>query len=178
METLAPTEREGLPSVIRRLAGVLESDTFPTGERARLRRMRPSAAPPLTFYRFALRYLPDDWDLSLARQKDWITIVAGMALMSPYIHSPQDPMGKVLAVQGYSEARLERFLAADEDVMRTLALRICRFLAAKGKPFNWLDLASLLLSRGDEQHRRVQERIARFYYRQLEENASTKEKAQ
>lgn len=176
MAAQAPTERGGLASIVARLARLLESDSFPTGERARLKRLRPTAPPPLSFYRFALKHLPEDWDRHLERQRDWITIVAGMAIMSPFIHDPQSPLGTVLGQERYSEARLERLLAAEGDVMRTLALRVCRFLAAKHRAFNWLDLAWLLLSRGDPR-RQAQERIARDYYRQIE-LSDIQEKAQ
>jgi len=156
-----------LPGIVGRIAQALGSAHFPTGERAALRRMVPAQAPPLAFYRFALRYLPEGWDASPGLQKDWITIVAGMALMSPGAHRPDRRLGTALAEAGYSEARLERLLAAEGDIRRTLLLRAARFLAAKGSPCNWVDAAQLLLTRDPDRREHVHRRIASDFYQSL-----------
>jgi len=157
----------GLPSTIGRIAQVLGNDRFPTGDRAALRRMVPTQPPPLIFYRFALRYLDDRWDTDEEVRKDWITIVAGIALMSPNAHRPDRRLGAALAGSGYSEARLERLLAAEGDIRRTLLLRAARFLAAKGSPCNWVDAAQLLLTRDPEKRDEIHRRIARDFYQTL-----------
>ncbi len=159
-----PLPDHGLPSTIGRIAQVIDSDRLPTGERAALRRMVPTQAPPLTFYRFALRHLDAGWDADAELRKDWITIVAGLALMSPNAHRPDRRLGTALAEAGYSEARLERLLAADGDTRRTLLLRAARFLAAKGSACNWVDAAQLLLTRAPDKREQIQRRIAKDYY--------------
>lgn len=157
-----------LASDIGRIARVLGDDDFPTGDRAALRRMTPSMPPTLTFYRFALRYLPLGWDDGAEVRKDWMTLVAGIALMSPGAHNPERGLGKVLAETGYSEGRLERLLSSEGDVRRTLLLRAARFLAAKSAAFNWVQGARFLLTRNAEALENLHTIIARDYYTSLE----------
>ncbi len=151
-----------LESTIGHVAGVIGSEGFPTGERAALRRISPSHPPPLAFYRFALRHLGEGWETRLA---DWMTLVAGIALMSPNAHRPDRGLGRALAESGYAEARLERLLASEGSTRRTLLLRTARFLAAKGGPCNWSEVAQLLLSREPEKRERINRRIAQDYFR-------------
>lgn len=156
---------QGLPSIISRIAQVIGGDRFPTGERAALRRMIPGQPPPLAFYRFALRYLPEGWDRGQSLHRDWVTLVAGIALMSPGAHRPDRSLGTALAEAGYADARLERLIAADGDIRRILLLRAARFLAAKGSSCNWVDGAQLLLTRDPEKREQVHMRIAKDFYR-------------
>ncbi|RLC19737.1 MAG: type I-E CRISPR-associated protein Cse2/CasB [Deltaproteobacteria bacterium] len=152
-----------LGSHVARIAGVLASDGFPTADRASLRRMAPGQPPPLAFYRFAIRYLPEGWEHALP---DWITLVASMALMAPGIHRPDRGLGKALAESGYSEARLERLLAAEGDTLRSLLMRAARFLASKSAPFNWNDGARMILTRDNHRRERIRLRVARDFYSQ------------
>ncbi len=159
-------QSQSLSSVIGTIAGVISSDRFPTGERAALRRMTPRQPPPLAFYRFALSHLPDGWDHSKESQKDWMTLMAGISIMSPNAHDPKSSLGRVLAEKNYSEARLERLLSdsAVGDVRRILVLRVARFLGSKSSPFNWVHAARLLLTQDDEKLMAVREQIAKDYY--------------
>lgn len=153
-----------LASRIGHIARVLAGERFPSGERAALRRMSPGLSPPLAFHRFTLHHLPDGWE---RHEADWVTVVAGIALMAPHAHRADQPLGRALAEAGYSEARLERLLAADGKTRRTLLLRAGRFLAAKAAPFNWTEAAQLLLTSDQDQTKRekLHRRIARdFYY--------------
>jgi len=151
-----------LSSQIARAASVLDSDSFPTGDKARLRRWAPGRGPSLAFYRFAFRHLPEDWE---RQRDDWCTVVAGMALAHPRGHAPGSPLGAVLAETGFAESRLERLISAEGDPLRTLVLRMTRFLAAKSRGFDWTDAARLLGMRGDPEPTRRS--IARAYYREL-----------
>lgn len=158
------SESEGIHPTIGRLAALLGSADYPTGERAMLKRMAPGNPPPLAFYRFAYRHLPAGWE----RQRDaWMTLVAGLALMGVGGHRPDRKVGQVLAETKYSEARLERLLAAEGDTLLTLLLRAVRFLAAKGQAVNWLDFAYLLGLAGDPERARMD--IARAFYRNLDQ---------
>ncbi len=151
-----------LASTVARLAGLLASENFPTFERAALKRMVPGQAPPVVFYRLAFHHLPQGWE---RQEASWQTILAGMAMMAPQIHRPDRPLGQVLAETDYSEARLERLLRAEGEVLSTLFLRLCRFLAAKAQPFNWCEAASLLLVREHDKRERINLKIARDFYR-------------
>ncbi len=156
------TEREPLPRTIGRLAAIIASEDFPTGDRAALKRLTPGVEPPLAFYRFAFRHLEDGWP---ARKGVWMTICAGIALMCPSPHRPDRPVGQALAEVRYSEARLQRLLDAEGEVLQTLVLRAARFLAAKGEAVNWADFARLLLTEDPAKREDVHLRLARDYYR-------------
>ncbi len=153
--------RSNIPDCIARIAGVIGSDQFPNGERAALRRMNPRQNPPLAFYRFAFRHLPNGWERSM---EDWITLVAGIALMSPQAHTADTGLGAALANCGFSEARLERLLAADTGTRRILLLRTARFLRAKNASCNWIEPAWLLLSKDNDRREQLHRRIAGDYY--------------
>lgn len=156
-------------TTIGRIAGVISADGFPTGQRAALRRISLDQPLPLPFFRFALRYLPQDWDRTADTIKDWTTIVAGIALMSPTAHRPDLRLGTALGEKGYSEARLERLLGSEGDTRRILLLRVARFLAAKASACNWLDCVLLLqLSRDSDGRENLHRRIAADFYRAVE----------
>ena len=159
-----------LKNYIERLVQYIGDDAFPTGERAALRRMTPTQPPPTALYRLAIQILPEDWDVDLGRRKDWQTLVAGMALMYPYIHEPGRSLGTALGEARFSDLRLERLLASRGDGRRLLFLRAVRFLAAKGKAFDWTQAARFLLTRDAEQLEEVHRQIAKDYYRAVSES--------
>lgn len=156
------TECQTLGKTIGRIAAIIDSDNFPTGDRAAFKRMTPGIGPPLCFYRFAFRNFNAGWEY---RKEDWITIAAGLSLMCPNPNSFKRPAGRALAENGYSEKRLERLLSADGDVLRTLILRAARFLAAKGESVNWTDFARLLLTKKRDSLEKAKMSIAADYYR-------------
>lgn len=161
----APIPRDrGLPAAIARVDEVLSRPEYPTGDRAAMRRMAPGQARPLSFYRFALRALPDGWDRDRATLESWATIVAGIALMGPHAHRRDRRLGLALAEADYAEARLERLLGTGGDAAYTVVLRTARFLAAKSAPCNWVELAQLLLLRQADRRDDLAMRIARDFY--------------
>jgi CRISPR system Cascade subunit CasB len=162
-----PSDASTLGQIIGQLAGLIATDHFPTGERAALKRLDPAGPPGLPFYRFAFRYLPENWE---RQQPAWMALIAGIALMCPNPHSPKRPVGLVLAEAGYSEKRLERLLAAEGETLHTLLLRAVRFLATKGEAVNWMDFARLLLTTDPDKREEARLRIARDFYRQLNAN--------
>lgn len=157
-----------LAGTIDRIATLLSSRDFPSGERAALRRMSPGQPPPLAFYRFALGYLPEGWERD---RDDWCSIVTGIALMAPSAHQPGIGLGSVLARTGYSEFRLERLLGSRGETRRTLLLRAVRFLASKAASFDWTQAARLLLTRDTDQLEALHRHIATDFYRELENKA-------
>lgn len=152
-----------LARLIGRVATIMGSEDFPTGDRAALKRLAPGQPPSLAFYRFCFQQLPDGWQSHIGA---WQALLAGLAVMGTQPHHPKRPVGQALAEHRYSEARLERLLAAQDDVLYTLTLRLARFLAAKGESVNWLDLARLLLTTPNtEAHEKACFQIAGDYYR-------------
>lgn len=162
-----PTRNEdSLGSIIGHLAGVISSENFPNGERAALKRLTPRLPPSLTFYRFAFRHLPKEWEM---QQAEWMAVVSGLALMCPEPHRPGRPTGRALAETGYSETRLERLLAAQGEELHILVMRAVRFLAAKAESVNWVDFARLLLTRNKGKLQNVRFKFARDYYSYVKE---------
>ena len=153
---------------IGQITAILANRDFPTGERAVLRRMGPGQPLPLTFYRFAFRYLPDGWERDI---QDWITIVAGIALMAPDAHRPEVGFGLALAQAGYAETRLERLLSSRGETRRVLFLRAVRYLVSHTISFNWIQGARLLLIRDPERLELLQRQVARDFYRELHNTA-------
>lgn len=162
-EATAAKESHPLGTVVSRISHTVCADSFPTGERAALRRMTPGQALPLAFYGFAESQLQEGW---IQQKDDWVALVAGIAIMSPRSHDPNAQLGKALAAAGYSELRLERLLHARSTTARTLLLRAARLLAAKQSACNWLDCAQLLLTRDAGRREEVRMRIARSFYRE------------
>lgn len=166
--TVPTPEKDSLWAKIPRLAGVLSSEHFPNGDRAALKRMAPDKPPPLAFYRLVFRELAGDWE---GRQGACQALVSGMALLSgrKNPHKREQPLGEALAKLKYSEARLERLLAAEGDTLNTLLLRAARFLAAKNEAVDWTDCARLLLAtKNGKDHEQIRREIASDYYRNLE----------
>lgn len=159
-------DEDSLAGIVGRLAGVIGSENFPAGERAALKRLNPRLPPPLTFYRFAFRHLPDGWETQKA---EWMTLVSGLALMCPDPHRPHRPAGRALAEAGYSETRLERLLVSERRDLQTLVLRAARFLAAKAESVNWIDFARLLLTKDRGKLENARMKFARDYYAHLKE---------
>jgi CRISPR system Cascade subunit CasB len=143
----------------------LDSDELPLADRAALRRMTPSRRPPLAFFRLAYRALPADWE---ARRREWMTLVAGIALMGPRPHLSNRPAGLALAEAGLSESRLERLLAAEGEILSATLLRTAYFLGARGAPVNWADFARLLLVADKDEKESIRLAIARDFYRSPE----------
>lgn len=155
-----------LSAVIGRVANLLSRDSYPTSDRATLRRIVPGQPIPLVFYKLALQHLPEGWEYKV---DDWAAIIGGIALMAPMAHRYEQGLGQALATAGYSENRLERLLAAKGNTRRTLLLRAARFLSAKQTPFNWVEAARLLLTSeyNQEVRDRLYQDIAKDYYYQI-----------
>lgn len=162
----AAMDERSIAEVVSGVSATLANPNFPTGDRAALRRMMPEQPLPVSFYRFAVRHLPAHWDRSEDSIKNWATLVAAMAIMSPNAHRPERGLGSALAEAGFSEARLGRLLQSNGDTRRTLLLRAARFLAAKHEPCDWAEGASLLLVPESNVKLREQlnRRIARNFY--------------
>lgn len=158
----APGERLG--ARINRLAQVIARAT--NGERAALKRWSPGQPIPLDLYRLWLHGMGEDLpsDSQLAH---WVVLAWGLALMGEGGHRPGRPLGQALAESALHEARLERLLAANEDIRTKLFIATVRFLAAKGEGFDWMDAAQLLLTQDADKREAVHRRIATDYYRHL-----------
>jgi CRISPR system Cascade subunit CasB len=154
---------------VAQMAAIIGAEHYPNGERAALRRWSPEQPIPLAFYRLWLRHLGDDLPPEF-QTPAWMTIAWGLATLGKEGHDPRRPLGQALAESQFSEGRLEQLLSAPEDVRPDLFMSAVRFLAAKGERFDWRDGAAFLLTQDNEQHQRLNHRIAAAFYRHQTQN--------
>ena len=179
-----------------RFAGRLSYPDFSRGDLAELRRMNPDEPDAAVFWQLLSRY---DLLGNPALESRWGLILHGIALMTPTAgrelpaggdgyrpsaHNPTIPVGQALYQGGdvnrgekgfYSETRLNRLLTARDGMFRALAARAFRMLGRAGQPFNWRDMAILILNEDDESGERVRRRIARSYYQTQRRSSPTGE---
>lgn len=190
-EAATPAETESRPlswgEIAVRFAGRLSRPDFLRGDLAELRRMNPDEPDAAVFWQLLSRY---DLLGSPAMESRWGLVLHGIALMTPTAgrempansdgyrpsaHNPTVPVGQALYQGGdpnrgerpfYSETRLNRLLTARDEMFRALAARAFRMLGRVGQPFNWQDMANLILNEGrdDPAAERIRRRIARSYY--------------
>ncbi|WP_281915675.1 type I-E CRISPR-associated protein Cse2/CasB [Caldimonas thermodepolymerans] len=160
------TDDSSLAATIGRLAGVVGHAHYPAGDRAALKRWAPGQPVPLAFYRLWLRHLGDELPVE-SQTPAWMTLAWGVAALGAASHRPDRPLGRALAESGYAEARLERLLAAPEELRIELFMSTARFLAARNESFDWLDAALFLLTTDPQAHERACRRIAQAFFRHL-----------
>ena len=161
-------------NVITNLAETIEGREYGTGDRARLRRMKPNSPDSAAFWQLMVREgMPRNPDIA-----KWGLITHGIALMAHgagLAHRTSLPVGRVLYLGGeqqpgergfYSEDRLATLLAARGPALHSLLARLCRMLANEGCAFNWREMAWFILNEGCNEERSEQSRIdiARAYY--------------
>ena len=163
------TPQPTIASTVASLAGVIGAPHYPAADRAALRRWAPGQPMPLAFYRLWLRHIGEDLP-GETQSETWMTLAWGLATMGAGAHRPGRSLGQVLAETGYSEARLERLLAAPDALREDLLMSAVRFLAAKGDTFDWLEAATFLLASDADKRQRIHRRIAQTYFRYLPKN--------
>ena len=168
-----------------RFANRLSRPDFPRGDLAELGRMNPDTPDATVFWQLLSRYELLEHP---AMESRWGLILHGIALMTPTAgreisadsegyrpsaHNPTVPVGLALYQGGdpnrgergfYSETRLNRLLTARDEMFRTLSARAFRMLGRAGQPFNWRDMATLILNEDNDRGEEIRRRIARSYY--------------
>lgn len=149
---------------------------FQRGDLADLRRMDPDFPNAAAFWRLMAR---QNLLGSLAIERKWSLILHGIALMTNTsngisAHNGAMPVGRALFLGGdpqrptgfYSETRLNRLLTARGPMLRTLLARMFRMMGTARQPFNWREMARLILNDGYNEDRAedVRRKIARAYY--------------
>ena len=201
----APPEQEGEPrswgDIAVGFAGEMARATFKRGDLAELRRMDPDEPDAAVFWRLLARSgLLDSRGMGPEAERKWGLILHGIALMTPTAgsdadsdgrrssaHNPTIPVGLALFQGGdanrarafYSESRLNRLLTARGPMLRALLARTFRMLGAADQPFNWRDMARLILHEGyrEDSAERVRRRIARAYYQAERRSSQSTESA-
>ena len=165
-----PRSPTTLPHVVNTMATMLDPDRIGTGPLAALRRLDPGgplAEPALL--RLLVQCLPDDWWAG-AGMRRWALVVHALALAAPNLprgRGQADRLGHTLFEAGFSDFRLSRLLEAGPDDLLVAVPRTVRFLVAKGRGFDPVQMARFVHGawaggpRADEQR----EALARDYFR-------------
>lgn len=165
----------GLAGRIAQMVAVVSSARFPAGDRASLRRHAPGRPPSLAYHRFWPRWMNSEPPPE-AQSQDWALILFGVAFGGNANHQRAKSLGTALAEAGYSDARLERLLAAEEQEVRRQAFaRALRFLAAKNQSFDWVGATAWLLGSGETREKHAR-RIATDFYRAQTRTAQNADK--
>ena len=174
---LAIRSKEWLPPqqtidvIVYRLVTEISSPAFPRGNLAELRQMNPEEPDSAAFYQLmGARGLLRNETL----ETKWAMIIHGIALMTPTAHHSGTPVGEALFEGGvpgrtsafYSGLRLNRLLKSEGSVLVTLTKQLFLMMKVANQPFDWREMATLILSEGidseaAEESRRI---IARSYY--------------
>ena len=168
-------QRRSWGEITARIAASMARDDFLRRDLAELRRMDPDAPNAAAFWRLLAQH---DLLDSPATESKWALILHGIALMtntaeSRSAHAGNMPVGRALYLGGedsrgsgfFSEQRLNRLLTARGPMMRTLLARMFRMMGT-GRPFDWREMARLILYDGYREDRAEDARrnIARAYY--------------
>ena len=163
MTETVKSQANSLTDKLDKLARAIASPGFSAAGRAALKRYIAGQSVPLEFYKLWLtkveRDLPSEQDTPV-----WALLAWGLAIYGAGATSRDCSLGRVLAESRYSEARLERLLAADENIRTTLFASTIRFLSRDKSAFDWLDAARLLFARKSEARERIRRKIAADYY--------------
>ena len=191
-QTSAEGENKSWRATAMSFAGTLASEQFERGDLAALRRMDPDDPAPTAIRLMAQKDLLGPRAVEEKWTEKWALILHGIALMTRTsgttpqdrtAHSDSMRVGRVL-FQGdgsggergyYSSSRFNRLMAARGPMFRTLLIRMFRMVAAANQPFDWLQMAELILYDGfnEDAAKRIRQSIAGDYY-QAETGAAPK----
>jgi len=157
------------PRTIAAVAHRIESEDYPPGDLAALRRLDVDVPDGRAFWALLVRLAPQALD-DERMQRALAVVVRGMAIACPF-HRPREgdrrPLGRALAEADVSELRLLRLLRAEGDRLGHELLTLARLVRSRGEDarFDWHDvLRLLLLSPDHEPGQRHRRRLARDYY--------------
>lgn len=164
-----PAVRRPSPPKIQNAADALHKalGVMSNGDRASLRKMRPDDLHQPAFWKLSTGLLasalpPTDAPWRAETERRWAVVIA---VAAGALYSPAMRLGSALTRAGVSEVRLTRLLRARgeqlPDAVRTLAHQI----TTAAVPFDFADLAWLVLSEGGDDEERARQQIARDYYR-------------
>ncbi|NCC56324.1 MAG: hypothetical protein EOM17_01735 [Synergistales bacterium] len=158
-------ESSDLKSVIATLAGVLSSPHFPKGNLAELKRMK-SDTPSLPFWRILFDYIPNVLRSDETMENHWITILNGMAIMAPNIHSnaSSHSIGAVFTL--LPAQRMNQFLRSKGKGLSDQIRLFARICASKHTPVDWYTLALLLIASGKQSEGKIKRNIAKEYIKE------------
>jgi CRISPR system Cascade subunit CasB len=165
--------RESMATTVACLARAL--DGLSPGDLAELRRMDPEDPGCPGFWKVVVSdlepagVLPAGGPLLDQAERRWAAVLQAMAIAHGF-HQPGARLGAALAEAGFSELRFTRLLRARDNGLHDGVRLAARFLAAKGQVADFRGIADLVLSEGRPYSEDVRRRIARDYYRTLQQS--------
>lgn len=158
----APKALQSAADALHRSLGAMSS-----GDRASLRKMRPEALHQPAFWKLSTSLLQPVLPVETTPWRDvqerrWAVVVAVAAAA---LHAPTMRLGAALARAGITEVRVTRLLRASGDQLPDAVRTLAHQLEAAAVPFDFADLAWLVLSEGRDDEERARQQIARDYYR-------------
>jgi CRISPR system Cascade subunit CasB len=155
----------GLGSIVARLDQWL-SDERRRGDAADLRRLNPEEPDRAAFWKALAQCVEDERPMTDGESSRWAAVLAAMARMAPHAHQAGARAGGALARARFSEARFSRLLTARGRALADRLRRAAVFLASRGEPVDWTDLAALSVVTDHGKAEGVRRRIASDYYRE------------
>lgn len=168
-------DRQSWGEMAADLAYQFSGERIDRGVLAGLRRMNTASPSEAAFWQFVTKKKQ-----RAIFENRWALVMKGIALMTGTsdgrsAHDRKMPIGRALFYGGdesrtsafYSENRLNRLLVARGPMLRTLLERMFRMMASANQPFDWRQMATLILNDGHNEDRaeNVRRNIARSYYR-------------
>lgn len=140
-----------------------------TGDRASLRKMRPDDLHQPAFWKLSTGLLQASLPADSSPWRDeqerrWAVVLAVAAAAN---HAPAMRLGAALARANVAEVRLTRLLRARGDQLPDAVRTLAHQLVTAAVPFDFADLAWLVLSEGRDDEERARQQIARDFYRSV-----------
>lgn len=162
---MLPDGQASNPSaVVQRITAAMADERYPSGRRAELRRLEPTA-PGGAFWGLLLRVVPEALGDDEAERR-WAVVIRGIAVMEAVLRGEREPpaMGIALARAAVAELRFLKLLRSSEDALPDELRRLARLMASRNQPFDWTDAWWLLATAGTPDAP-IRRKIARDYYR-------------
>ncbi|WP_084502495.1 type I-E CRISPR-associated protein Cse2/CasB [Fundidesulfovibrio putealis] len=152
-----------LTDVARNLARIINRESFPSGMRAALRRLRPGQVWPMAFWDLALAHIPEDLLRSETQERQWAVVMQAMALMAP-VGQAGIGLGTALARVGGDTMRhrLMRLVQSRDQGLEDQIRLTARLLASHDQAVDQTDFARLLLYPGETAVRVRRELVRSF----------------
>lgn len=174
-DTSETPARRGLRGLVDRLVKVLARSS--PGDVATLRRLDPADPSCPAFWKITLGHIDSPaYPLSPLQEQRWAVVLSGLA-RSGELHRPGRRAGEAMAAV-ISEARFVRLLRANGERLWDELRHVTHQLSSKGEPFDWGDLAELVLTDGGEKAESVRRSLARDFYGALARAESDSKKIQ
>lgn len=150
-------------AAVRNIAHRLDSEAFPAGHRAQLRRLHNARQDSAAFWHLMNEYARGALDDDRAARA-LAVVIRGMAIAPRFHFAEHVSLGTAMAAAEISDARLLRLLRTGREQLPEEVRRLARLMGSKGDVgrFDWHDVFELAFHPDEDWPRRD---IAKDYYR-------------